>query len=286
MFMKFKINRIIVGIVIILTVTILISQIYATLDPFEKAWETAKSITGKKGLEIEEKSFENSKENFELLNLNTLVLRDIPNGYKPLFAVRSREGKVFVVLSDANYSRHLIMIIEDGKYAVHDLIFRKVSDEVIQGNRYVQEVIVKGEVKKMEGFSQCRIVVKEAIYGILSVNNLYFDCHYTTQIAGFNLVTTHASGYIYYIPGDKITGIVDLSYDQVHNPLVNKCRFSHSASGVGTPAASVRAEGKYLICYQVTSTQWEQWSQFVFDVYGLKHCEGSHSAWVAIGCGC
>ncbi|RLE60159.1 MAG: hypothetical protein DRJ35_04015 [Thermoprotei archaeon] len=284
--MKFNIYRIIVSIVVGFLVIILISEIYATFGPMEKARETARNIIGEKSLELKEEAFEDSRENFVLLNVSTLILRNVPKGYKPLFGVKSREGKIFVVLSDANYSRHLIMVIEDKRYVVHNLDFKKVSDEVKQGKRYVQEVKVKGEVKKIEGFSQCRIVMEEAVYGVLSMNRLYFDCSYTTQFVGLRLVTTHARGYIYYIPGDKVTTIIDLSYDQLHSSVITRCRFRHTASGTGTPAATVRAEGKYLICYDITSTQWVQRSQFVFDIYGLRDCDGSHSAWAAIGCGC
>ncbi|UNQ73466.1 hypothetical protein [Infirmifilum sp. NZ] len=99
-------------------------------------------------------------------------------------------------------------------------------------------------------------------------------------------VTARAAAWIDCIPNSTILAVNDVSYDQIQAPVVSKCWFS-SRSSVALTSASVRAEGKYLICYaRAMSTQWTQFSQFVFWVNGQVSCTGSHSAWAAIGCGC
>ncbi|MCD6562763.1 MAG: hypothetical protein J7K23_02450 [Thermoproteales archaeon] len=268
-------------IVFVVFVFVLICQIIAQVN----AIETAKKITGEKHLILREETLTVSNSKFLLLNLSKLDLKNIPKGYKPLFALKYLD-KVFVILSDKNYSNHLIMILSNGKYNISELRFRKVLEKSREGVKHVQEVKVKGEVKKMEGFSKCKIIEEDAKYGVLQVDRLYFDCYYTTRLGGYDMVTTHARGYIYYIPNDKVTSIVDMSYDKIHSPIVTKCWFKHSSTGTGTPTATIQAKGKYLICYVITSTQWTQRSQFVFDVYGLRDCDGSHTAWPAPGCKC
>lgn|GEM_PF-4521021 len=258
---------------------VVVSPIYAFGDTMR--------MTGTTGLEIrEEKLVGNEK--YTLLALPGLDLDgDVPPGYKPLFAVKDPEGRVFVVLADAKLREHVLLVSRGDGYSREGLVFEKVSEQVIRSGPSVQKVETKdGKVEEMVGVSECRLVEEKASFGAFQVARVYFDCHYTTQLGGLRLATTHSRGYVYYIPGDKVTAVVDMSYDAVHSPVVRKCWFRHTYSGVGTPAVSVTAQGKYLLCYSLTSTKWTQKSWFVFDVYGLKDCRGSHTAWADMGCDC
>lgn len=204
-----------------------------------------------------------------------------------LFGVRDEDDTIYVLYADRTYERYKLAIIRGSKEELIDVSFSVVEKGACRSKTYVQKASFNGTIREIEGERRCEYKIGRLDYEPLSsIRSTYVDCYYTTYVGGMAQVTVHARGYFYYIYGDKITQIVDLSYDQIHNPAITKCWFRHRSSGVGTVAGSIRSEGHYLLCYAVTSTQWTQYAVAVVDVWGFVDCDGHHTAWWEFACNC
>ncbi|PLJ77419.1 hypothetical protein [Infirmifilum sp. SLHALR2] len=264
---------------------------------YREAEEVARSITGYASLDYVQIGTIELRPDYAPLDPSSLQLSP-PDGLAARFAVADkRTGAVYVLFSDSNLTRRVLAVLHRGDVRFIELKLRKVDEREFQGSTYTQEVTTDKGTERMVGISKCRAIYYESYTDepakldvvVPQFTTAYVDCHYTTQIGGANLVTTHAAAWIDYIPNSTILAVNDVSYDQIQAPVVSKCWFS-SRSSVASTSASVRAEGKYLICYYgirfSPSTQWTQFSQFVFWVNGQVSCSGSHSAWVALTCDC
>jgi len=285
----------IVVVLLALAVSLLAGSFVKVPSPgsYREAEEVASSITGYASLSYVEAGTVELRPDYTPLDPSSVQLSP-PDGLAARFAVADkRTDAVYVLFSDSNLTRSVLAVVHRGDVRFIELKFRKVDEREFQGPAYNQEVVTDKGTERMVGVAKCRATYYESYtdepakldVGVLQFSRAYVDCHYTTQIGGANLVTTHAAAWVDYIPNSAILAVTDASYDQIHSPVVSKCRFS-SRSSVSLTSASVRAEGKYLICYYVTSTQWTQFSQLVFWVNGQVSCSGSHSAWAANGCGC
>ncbi len=275
-------------------------------EAYRSAEEAAKNMRGEVGLTVRKEagSFE-WHDYYVLLDPKSAPPVTPPSGFKLVSAVMDkRTGIIYLLFVDANPAsrrlpvelvKHKLAIVKEGVVKFVDLKFRKVGEKVVNGSTYTTEVYTNKGVEKMRGVSQCRITyyrgyVDESLpleTAQLTQASIYFDCTYTTYLGWAEEVTTHARGIIYYIPNAIITGIADYSYDEIHDPLVHRCSFTSRAEGVGTVVATVKAEGRYHICWwELTSTQWYQYSQFSFNVWEQQNCEGRHNAWAAFGCPC
>ncbi|MEM1508491.1 MAG: hypothetical protein QW291_03330 [Thermofilaceae archaeon] len=266
-------------------------------DPLRQAEETAENIRGETGLVVNG-PFNTPIFSFELVNISSLDEKILQGPslqkYKPVFAVKEKQSyDLYVILYDYYHDEYLILYIHpNGSQLVKKLFFTKVSSEYIEKEGSRQEVVINDNKKvTIEGHLACQLDKYTAEYVSLQTSYMDFDCWYTTKFGSYNLVTTHAKGRVFYIPGQYVTGFTDRSYDVIHDPGITGCWFKSSSSGAGLPQATLKAEGKYLICWSLiplpVSTQWNQFARFIFDaVTETPDCEGMHNSWVSYNCNC
>lgn len=280
------------GLGVIILTGVLAIALAAALLFLPKAYVVAREIRGETRLT---RFFTEAPDtSFELVDLSkvhidrVLEIMGVPPEFRPVFALHGQQsGSVYVVLSDPARTRHMIFYTGARGIEVRELEFTELSREQLEKEGPAYEVEVNGTKARIEGVLKCEITKRASQYESLQVGRIDFDCYYTTRLGGVSLATTHAKGVFYYIPGQMVTGYTDLSYVQVHQPYVQICWFRPDVSGVGQQVAALKAEGKFQICFAITSTQWTQFARFVLDAQSESYwCEGSHSAWAAPSCLC
>ncbi|QOJ79067.1 hypothetical protein IG193_00955 [Infirmifilum lucidum] len=272
-------------------------------DALQRASEMAARIEGHVNLTVKILGEYKYEDRYVLLPADTPLGVTPSEGYRLSYAVRDKHtGTIYAVYIGAGLNQTKLAIIRGSTWKLVDLKFRKVEEKLLNGTVRSLKLPTERGVEEMIGFSRCRVVtykgyVEEPLtqeVQPLEAARAYVDCTYTTRLGVFDLATTHARAWIEYIPNNVITAIYDYSYEE-HNPLVYKCSFNSWNYGVGTRAATVRAEGKFMICYLpiippnivYPSTQWTQFSQFLFDVSGqVLNCDGHHSASYSLFCSC